>query len=235
MSPERIIMIAVGMVAMLIMTLLRKKTQFPQLAWWKIPVLMVILTVAGVAGTMILYFIETGEFGGTSFYGAVLFVPVLMLPALALKLNYHTVLDVCAGAECAMLTVMKLDCLSFGPEDPACCYGKQVELFGQSFQFPSQIVETLNSVFVGVVLILAFRKMRRGSQYPLYMLVYGATRFLWNLLRYPKPEDFILGIPQGNFWSIISMLIGAAWMAYLYKDELKKAMYSKPQKSKKRK
>lgn len=194
---------------------------------WKIPVLMVILTFAGVLGTLLLAYIENGVFGGTSFYGAVLFVPVLMLPALALRVKYGTLMDICAGAECAMLAIMKIDCWLDG-----CCFGKQVEFLGFDFQFPSAIAEMINSICLAIFLVLVFRRFRPGSQYPLYMLTYGATRFLLNLLRYVAPDQYILGIPQGLFWSLISMTTGAAWLAWIYKDKLQK---TKKKATKKRK
>ena len=50
-------------------------------------ILSVWLTIAGMAVTMILAYIETGKFGGTSFYGAVLFVPVLVLLMLLIKIK----------------------------------------------------------------------------------------------------------------------------------------------------
>ena len=70
----RLTIIDLGAVAMFISMILRKK-EFQQVAIWKMALLTVWLTITGVAGTMILAYIETGEFGGTSFYGAVLMVP----------------------------------------------------------------------------------------------------------------------------------------------------------------
>lgn len=214
MALNKILMISLGAVAMLIYTLLRRK-QFPEVAVWKIPVLMVILTVAGVAGTLLLGYIENGVFGPTSFYGAVLFVPVLILPALLVKVKYNTLMDICAGAECAMLAIMKIDCHLDG-----CCYGKQVQFLGFDFQFPSAIAEMINSIGLAILMVTVFYKFRRGSQYPIYMITYGATRFCLNLLRYVEPGQYILGIPQGLFWSILSMAIGAAWLAWIYRDKL---------------
>ena len=226
MALNKILMIALGAAAMLIYTLLRRK-QFPDVAVWKIPVLMVILTFAGVLGTLLLGYIENGVFGPTSFYGAVLFVPVLILPALLLKVKYSTLMDVCAGAECAMLAIMKIDCWQDG-----CCFGKQVQFLGFDFQFPSAIAEMINSIGLAILMVTVFYKFRNGSQYPIYMITYGATRFCLNLLRYVAPDQYILGLPQGLFWSLISMTIGAAWLAWIYKDKFQRNQ-KKVQKKKK--
>jgi len=221
MGAERILMIGLGAAAMLVLTLARRK-QFPEVALWKIPVLMVMLTVAGVLGTMILFFFESGRIGGTSFYGAVLLVPILMLPALALRIKFHTLMDLCAAAECAMLAVMKIDCVMGG-----CCEGKYVPELG--IQFPSQIVEGINALGLAILLVMIYRKFRCGSQYPLYLIFYGITRFFLNLMRYTADDPHILGMAQGNFWSLVSIALGAVWLAWLYRDRLQK----KPQKGKK--
>ena len=87
----RATMISLGAVAMFVSMVLRKK-QFPQVALWKMIVLTVWLTITGVLGTMILAYIESGKFGGTSFYGAVLMVPVLIMPAMLLRITQEMLL-----------------------------------------------------------------------------------------------------------------------------------------------
>lgn len=54
---------------------------------WKMIVLTIWLTITGVLGTMVLAYIEMGTFDGTSFYGAVLFVPILIAPAMLMKID----------------------------------------------------------------------------------------------------------------------------------------------------
>jgi putative Holliday junction resolvase len=125
--------IGLGAVAMFLSMLLRKK-QFPQVAIWKMILLTLWLTITGVLGTMILAYIELGEFGGTSFYGAVFLVPILILPAMLMRITYKDILNLCAPAECAMLLVMRFDCL-----DKGCCFGRYLPAL--EFQFPSQIAE----------------------------------------------------------------------------------------------
>ena len=78
MSLSRIAVIVLGAAAMFVTMILRKK-DFPQVAIWKMLVLNLWLTITGVAGTMILAYIESGKFGGTSFYGAIFAVPILIL------------------------------------------------------------------------------------------------------------------------------------------------------------
>ena len=200
----RLAIIGLGALVMCASMLLRKK-QFPQVAIWKMVILTVWLTITGVLGTMILAFIETGEFGGTSFYGAVMLVPVLILPALLMKISYLDILNLCAPAECAMLVVMRFDCI-----DKGCCFGKYLPKL--EIQFPSQIAEMVVSVSVMTALILMHRKNQKTQLYPWYMIMYGVLRFCIQGLRYGGTNPWILGLSAGHLWSLVSILIGTAWL-----------------------
>lgn len=192
---------------MLIQMLLRKK-RHPDIALWKYPIFSIFLTVVGVAGTMLMFFIESGRFGGTSFYGAVLFVPVLILPTCLMRIPYGSVLDLCAPAICLMLAIMKVDCIMSG-----CCIGKYLPSLG--FQFPSQIVEMITAVIIMFVLLWIEKKPRwKNSLYAYFLILYGSTRFVLNWFRYGL-TPFVWKLPQGNFWSVIAVFVGAIWL-YLF-------------------
>lgn len=200
----RATMISLGAVAMFVSMVLRKK-QFPQVALWKMIVLTVWLTITGVLGTMILAYIESGKFGGTSFYGAVLMVPVLIMPAMLMKITHKDILNLCAPAECAMLLVMRFDCL-----DKGCGFGKYLPKLG--FQFPSQIAEMIVALAVMIVLIRMHRKNPQIQLYPWYMIMYGVLRFCIQGLRYGGTNPWILGLSAGHFWSLVSITIGVIWL-----------------------
>ena len=200
----RATMISLGAVAMFVSMVLRKK-QFPQVALWKMIVLTVWLTITGVLGTMILAYIESGKFGGTSFYGAVLMVPVLIMPAMLMKITHKDILNLCAPAECAMLLIMRFDCL-----DKGCCFGKYLPNLG--FQFPSQITEMIVALAVMIVLIRMHRKNSQIQLYPWYMIMYGVLRFCIQGLRYGGTNPWILGLSAGHFWSLVSITIGVIWL-----------------------
>ena len=189
---------------MLLSMLLRKK-EFPQVAIWKMALLTVWLTITGVFGTMVLAYIEMGKFGGTSFYGAVFLVPILMVPAMLLKLTYRDILNLCAPAECAMLVVMRFDCL-----DKGCCFGKYLPKLG--FQFPSQIAEMVVGLAVMFALIRLHKKNQQTQLYPWFMILYGTCRFLINGLRYGGMDPWIFGLSKGHFWSVVSVTTGIVWL-----------------------
>lgn len=209
MGTQRIIILCGGTVGMFILMLLRRKA-FPHINLWKMAVISVLLTIAGVVGAMLMHFIESGNFGGTSFFGAILFIPVLILPALLLRIRYSELMDLCAPAECLMLAFMKVDCLMVN-----CCIGKYLPSLG--IQFPSQIVEMV-VILIGMLLLLQFERKGkfRGNLYACYLIFYGVTRFILNWFRYGV-KPFALGLPAGNFWSIIAIIFGIAWFLVMRK------------------
>ena len=200
----RMAIIGLGAVAMFFSMLLRKK-QFPQVAIWKMVLLTLWLTITGVLGTMILAYIELGEFGGTSFYGAVFLVPILILPAMLMRITYKDILNLCAPAECAMLLVMRFDCL-----DKGCCFGRYLPAL--EFQFPSQIAEMVVAITIMITLIQMHRKDRQVQLYPWYMILYGVCRFILQGFRYGGTDPWVLGLSQGHFWSLIAVMIGTVWL-----------------------
>lgn len=204
MSLGRMGVIALGGVAMFLSMLLQKK-QFPQIAIWKMAIVALLILITGVGGSMILAYIELGSFGGTSFYGAVLLVPLLMFPAMLMKITYRDILNLTAPAECAMLFVMRFDCL-----DKGCCFGRYLPKLG--IQFPSQIAEMVVGITIMVALILMHKKNRKAQLYPWYMILYGVCRSILQCFRYGGLEPWVLGLSQGHCWSLLSITIGVAWL-----------------------
>ena len=180
--------------------------------WWKLLIASVVLAAAGVLGAYLMFLVESGSWGGRSFYGAVFLPPLIMwLAALALRLPVSRVMDLCAPAECVMLALLKVDCVIEG-----CCGGRVIgysQMTGEAIVFPSQIAELVNALVLMVILILLIRGGKiKGLAYPAYLILYGVTRFFLNLLRETTP--FILGLSAGNFWSLVSIVIGLiAWFA----------------------
>ena len=197
--------LAVGSLLMLgAMLAANRNTRVP---WYKLCAASVLLTLSGLAGAMLMAFIESGNWGGRSFFGALFLAPVLMVPvALALRIPWRDMLDLCAPAECVMLALLKVQCTIDG-----CCYGMllRIDMTGRPIRFPSQIVECACALVLMLVLVVMMRKnWGRGRIYAWYMLLYGVSRFALNLLRETTP--FIWILPAGNFWALISSVIGLA-------------------------
>ena len=197
-----LIFISIGTAIMLVLSLLRRKQY--QLSLWKAILTPFVLTFFGVAGTLVMFFIETGRFGGISFYGSVFMIPVgLILYSELIKEKYMHMLDFSVVQICAMLATMKVNCTISG-----CCYG--IILF-DDVRFPSQIVEVI--VGIGIMaLFLYFEKkeMYKDNFYPLYFIIYGAIRFVLNFFR-GGISPLVWIIPAGHLWSIVAMVIGFVW------------------------
>lgn len=206
--------ILIGMVAMFFVMLIGgHKNSIPLK---KIIASSVFLTISGVIGVYCMAFVESGYWGGRSFYGAIFLVPVLMHPvARFVKVPYGILLDVCAPAGCVMLSLLKVKCMIDG-----CCGGRMVSMGGKSFIFPSQKVEcAVALVLMCLLLSMVISRRFQNKVYPLFMIIYGAVRFILNTFRTTKP--WIFGLPAGNFWSLISLIIGAISLILIIKKDRK--------------
>lgn len=207
-----LILLAVGTGAMLaVMLLCRKWYPIPL---WKVFVLAPVLTVAGVFSVKLMFFLENGfkSWDGLSFFGAVFFIPVIfILVAWLLRIPYGQLMDLCAPSVSVMLAIVKVNCMVKG-----CCLGRMIcftEL-GEYIFFPSREVEMAAALILAAILLLLMRKdSRKGTIYPLFMILYGTTRFVLNFFRDTQP--FVFGLAAGTFWSIISVLLGVGWLLAL--------------------
>lgn len=210
MNKELLIALVAGTLVMLVIMLICRRWIVIEKS--KTVIFAVLLTACGLASVKIMNFVESGNWSGLSFFGAVFLEPVfLLLLALLLREKWKTLLDLSAPSICGMLMVMKVHCMIFN-----CCKGRILfeNLAGEAVRFPSQIVELLAALALMVVLIRLMRdEKNRGKIYPLFMILYGVSRFVLNLCRETTPFVWIL--PAGNFWSLIAIVIGIVWLLAL--------------------
>ena len=173
--------------------------------FWKVIISGAILTGIGLLGAHIMSWIESGNWTGRSFYGAVFLTPILLWPLSGiLKMSYGRLMDLSAPAECVMLALLKAKCRIDG-----CCAGRVFIMPRGSFQFPSQVVECITAIIIMSILLLMIRQQRfEGKIFPSYMVLYGILRFILNLFRETTP--WIGPLAAGNFWSLVSIAFGAA-------------------------
>lgn len=202
------LLIAVCLTLMLLFMLARRGMY--HVSWIKIVPLAVCAAGMGLLGTYIMYFFENGIWYGKSFFGAVLFLPVLLLPLAWLfrvpltdLLSYTTVPGV------SLLAVYKWNCYLEG-----CCGGKTLwfSADGIPTHFPSQIAEMAAAVVITVLLLFLERKDRlRKKIYPICLLTYGTVRCVLNQFRWEQ-APFVFGLTAGTFWSLAAILIGGIWI-----------------------
>lgn len=195
------IFLGLGMVAMILCMLYAGKIYGIERR--DVIITAVYLTICGTFATYIMFFIETGQFGGRSFFGAAFFVPVFMYPlAKILKIRYGYIMDICAPAGCIMLFILKFKCYLDG-----CCEGKLIILKTTAFRFPSQIVESVLALVLAAVIMLIIIKGRHKTMvYPILLVIYGIMRFFLNLLR--EVDPWLGPLPAGNVWSLLAIIIG---------------------------
>ena len=214
-----VIFLTIGTIAMFAVMFIGNGSAPYRFRIWKLLLSTVVLTLAGVLGAYLMAWLESGSFGGRSFYGAVFLPPAIMaFTALLLKLPAEKLIDLSAVGECIMLAILKVQCIRDG-----CCGGRPVinPFSGESFIFPSQEVELINALVIMVVLLLIIsRRKNTGRIYPLYMIIYGISRFVLNLFRDTSPFVWIL--PAGTFWSLISIAAGFLWLFVLRRTRNRK-------------
>lgn len=203
-NPELIAILFIGTILMTLLIAI-------QMRWygiepWKSIVVAVVLVIVGAFGSRVWYFVENGEFRGRSLYGAIFLSPIAYIPiAFVLRIPYMRILDFCAPAGCLTLALSKLQCMRDG-----CCTG-MVLYVDENFdyvKFPSQIVEMGTFIAIAVILFyLSSRPRCRGRIFPMFLLLYGASRFFLDFLR-GGTVPYALGLSAGSFWSLIAGVIG---------------------------
>lgn len=193
---------------------------------------MLIVSVAAALPAAMLFdslfhFAETGEFsfGSATFYGGLLGALALYPPLLALKRRRTVGIyeRLCDLAPCipAGHCLGRIGCFFGG-----CCFGKPTDgIFGVVFPegsipyeyyggavavHPTQLYE---AAFL-LLLALFLWKFGKKEAFPLYLILYGAGRFLLEFLR-NDDRGLIPGIPlsPAQCISVVLFLLGAAILA----------------------
>lgn len=175
---------------------------------WQCILFSLLLTVVGVTGAMLLYFLETGTFGGVSFYGSVFLIPLLMpLVGLLFRLRPGQTMDLCGPCVAIMIGCMRFGCFLTG-----CCGGWTVCLGSLCFEWPTQILDSVGD-FAIMTWLLQTEDQTPGSGrlYPWFMVTYSAMRFCLEFLR-DTPKDW-LHLSHGQWFAAGAVVMGLLWLA----------------------
>jgi prolipoprotein diacylglyceryltransferase len=216
-SGKLILYVSIGTIMMLIPIVIQ--SYWYRYRLWKSFLIAFLIAISGVIGTYTMFYIENHRWGGTSFFGGVFFVPLFFIGfAYLLKHPYNELMDLCAPAGCMMLVVMKIQCLLSG-----CCDGRILftDAAGTEVRFPSQMAELINGLILAAVLLyIAYKAKHKGEIYPIFLVLYGVSRFILSFFR----EDFVtttMLVPFGTIWSIVAIIIGVLWMWLLRRPKEK--------------
>ena len=214
------IMLCVGVVAMCVITVIRRSKY--GMSAWKAILFSLVLTVIGVLGCKLLYIAENFEdfktngltFGGFSFYGAVFLIPVCFLALGKLfGLRPWQAVDCCAPGVAIMISLMRIGCYIDG-----CCGAFPIEMFGRQVILPVQLFEAAFDFSLLVVLwCLEREKKAQGYLYPIFMIAYGVMRFGIEFLR-DTPKDWLY-LSHGQWFSVAAILIAISFCLLVKKAE----------------
>ena len=189
---------------------------------------VVLLSMLGLnltyAALLLSQFYASGQFvHGMNWVRVVGFVPILWLPlAWVSKTNGKMLLDFLTPSLGINNMIIHTFCIFGG-----CCYGYPIANYPQWMQwmgiynntfhtylFPTQILESLTYGLLAAIVVLwaHHRKFKTdGLAFPVYSILFGVARFLWEFMR---DNDKIAGpLSEFSFWCIAWVVEGVVWIA----------------------
>ncbi len=164
---------------------------------------------------------------GANYYGLIFFVPIILyLFFYVIKINPLKQMDLITPAFPLALVFVKLACFFEG-----CCSGFEVSRgyynqVNQRFEFPSQLVEAALALLLFVFLISYKKKAKEGTLFPIYLILYSATRFF---SEFTRNDSNILGpLKTYHFLCIGGVIVGIAELLIVLKySEKIKSIYNR--------
>lgn len=124
---------------------------------------------------------------GGNYFGIMFYAPIaLSILFILLWVNPLKQFDLITPAYPLALTVSKIACFCAG-----CCSGIQTSFGMYNFstgqtEFPVQLVEAALAFGIFLVLIKIHKKVKTGTLFPIYLILYSGTRFFSEFLRSEK-------------------------------------------------
>lgn len=199
------LVLVIGILGMLLCAYKRRNTF--GLSGWQCGLFTGLLTGTGVAGAMLLYYLEVGTFGGVSFYGSVFLIPIIMpLIGLFFRLKPSQTMDICGPCVAIMIGCLRFSCFLTG-----CCGGWTACIGNICFEWPTQILDSIGDFAIMTWLLQREgRDSKSGKLYPCFMLAYSAMRFFLEFLR-DTAKDWLL-LSHGQWFALLAILIGTLWL-----------------------
>ena len=202
------VMLSIGVLGMLLCAY--KRRNIFNLSGGQCGLLTISLTGVGVAGALLLYYLETGAFGGVSFYGSVFLIPLVMpLIGLLFRLKPGQTMDICGPCVAIMIGCLRFSCFLTG-----CCGGWTACIGSLCFKWPTQMIDSIGDFAIMIwMLQKEAKEPRSGKLYPIFMVAYSTMRFLVEFLR-DTPKDW-MHLSHGQWFAIVAVLIGLSWIGLL--------------------
>lgn len=187
--------------------------------YWKSIVTTFIVYGVTYIWIYIQFWIESGftNFGGNNMVRGFVYIPLFALAvALPLKIKWRKMCDFIAPCVCISFGVSHIGCIFAG-----CCQGYPSSFgiyhpFAETTLFPVQLFEAATALII--VGFLVYRSKKRnyvsdGISFPLMLLCYGSTRFLWEFAR--DNEKILWGCSSLSFHALFMAIVGLSIIIYI--------------------
>lgn len=144
------------------------------------------------------------------------FPVVLLLTGKLFRIPWIDCCEYVAPSACIVYGIARIGCIFTG-----CCYGYEFafglysNLRGYNC-FPVQLCEAITSLVIALYIIKLARKKEyscdSNSLYPLMMILYGGTRFVWEF--FADNRKVIIGLSELQLWAFATCLLGCCWFYY---------------------
>ncbi len=156
-----------------------------------------------------------------NYFGMIYFSPVLLcLGCYVLGIDAPKVFDTIAPSYPLGLIFAKIACHCSG-----CCNGMEWENGVYNYntrltEVPIQLIEASWVLLIFIILFAFRKKIKHGTGFPLYMLLYSGIRFFSEFLRHEP--DIFMGLKLYQFCCISGVIIGSIlyFVAIRYSDKI---------------
>ena len=144
---------------------------------------------------------------GANYFGKLFFAPIVVaFFCLLLGIDVFRQIDIITPAMPLALVVSKMACFFQG-----CCGGIECSfgLYNHSterVEFPVQLVEAFFALAIFVFLLIWRKKAKEGTVYPVYIILYSATRFFSEFLR--SDENYFLILKKYHILCLVGIAVG---------------------------
>lgn len=160
---------------------------------------------------------------GANYFGLLLFIPTVLVPFFyIISVNPLKQMDLITPAYPLALIFTKLACFCNG-----CCGGIECSwgLINYSHgsepirEFPVQLVEAVLALIIFVFFMFYKKKAKEGTLFPLYVILYSATRFF---SEFTRNEPNVLGVLKVyHLLCIVGVIVGVAELVLVLKHSEK--------------
>lgn len=216
----------VGALSIVVLTVVRRREY--GLSVFRSILFPLVLVACGILGAKLLSFVKSGftSFAGMAFYGAIFLIMLLMpLVGRLFRLTPVQTLDLSAPEVTSFISFFRFGCYCAG-----CCGGVICTIGSFTFRWPAQMLESFGDmVLTAVLLLMERREDNQGTLYPIFMISYGGMRFVIECMR--NMPELMLGLSEGHWNSLLSILIGVVWLFVHRKIKRKRLQMSPEQKA----